>query len=759
MRPIVPGTTATLRATMACAVLASCTAESTTQPDAASTRVPVVPRASVAAMDPAAPVLVGAGNIGTCSSTRDEMTASILDTVSGTVFTLGDNAYANGTSSDFANCYGPSWGRHKARTRPTPGEIEYRQTDAAPYFDYFGAAADARGKGYYSYDVGDWHVVALNSSIAVHAWSEQSAWLRADLAASARQCTLVYWHYPLYASSGKTVRSWIRPIWDVLYPAGVDVVVNAEARVYERFAPQAPDATADPAFGIRQFIVGTGGYGLDTFDTPQPNSEARIQGVAGVLALSLGSGSYSWKFIPVGGAAAMDVGSGSCHGRPAPVAVPGGPYAGTDSVRFDGRASYDPTGVGSLTYAWSFGDGATGTGATPLHVYSAPGSYVARLVVKNANGVTSDTASASVTIANDPAPEILEATYLQRYPDRLVALRVVAADDGGPWSYTVKWGDGAVSTGSVQSLNDPIITSHGFSSLGAYVVDVTVRDPSGHTASQALPIKVRQPASLEVFAGVGDMHARCDRNNDDATAALVDNIAGTVFTIGDHLRDNAPASEFEDCYGPGWGRHKARTYATVGNHEYDLGNADAAFDYFGDRIGPRGKGYYSFDLGAWHIVVLNDNGSYVPYASGSAQDTWLRDDLAANTRRCILALWHRPRFYSAKSATQPNGMKNLWDRLYAAGAELILNGHMHQYERFAPQTPLGVRDDAQGIRQFIVGTGGSGMDYPTVPRVNNEVMATTQGVMKLTLTEDSYTWEFLAAPGFTFKDFGTGSCR
>src|SRR5213080_1369512 len=216
-------------------------------------------------------VLVGAGNIARCTSSADEATAKLLDAIPGTVFADGDLAYDNGAKDQFSKCYGPTWGRHKGRTRPTPGEIEYKTSGASAYFNYFGAAAGTSGQGYYSYDLGDWHVVVLNSEKATSAGSTQEQWLRADLAASSRRCTLAYWHSPRFFSGTSTRENTVvRPLWDDLYAAGAEVVINAHFQYYERFAPQTPGGTADTAFGIREFVVGTGGAGHSSFGSVSP---------------------------------------------------------------------------------------------------------------------------------------------------------------------------------------------------------------------------------------------------------------------------------------------------------------------------------------------------------------------------------------------------------------------------------------------------------------------------------------------------------
>jgi hypothetical protein len=266
-------------------------------------------------------VLVGAGDIASCSSQGDEATARLLDNaVSGPlpviVFTTGDNAYQDGSVDEYATCYDPTWGRHKARTRPAAGNHDYNGSTAPGYFGYFGAAAGPPppGGGYYSFDAGDWHVIVLNSNIAMAAGSEQERWLRADLAASSAQCTLAIWHHPRFTSGKKHGNiTAAGPLWDALYEAGADVVINGHEHSYERLAPQTPAGVADPARGLREFVVGTGGSDLSSFGTPLPTSEARNAAVFGVLQLTLRTGTYSWEFVPVAGASFTDSGTGSCH--------------------------------------------------------------------------------------------------------------------------------------------------------------------------------------------------------------------------------------------------------------------------------------------------------------------------------------------------------------------------------------------------------------------------------------------------------------
>jgi hypothetical protein len=264
-------------------------------------------------------VLLAAGDIAGCSSSGDEATAAVLDVRAGIVQTLGDNAYQNGTPAEFASCYDPSWGRHRWRTRPALGDHDYGTPGAAGYFGYFGAAAGDPSLGYYSYDTAGWHVVVLNTVCdedfsRCEANGAQAQWLAADLAASARPCTVAVVPTPRF-SSGSIHGSapWIEVLWDVLYQHGVEVVLSGDEHVYERFAPQTPSGVADPIAGIRQFTVGTGGRSHYAFGTPLANSEVRDATSFGVLALTLGNGSYSWEFLPEAGRTFTDSGTQACH--------------------------------------------------------------------------------------------------------------------------------------------------------------------------------------------------------------------------------------------------------------------------------------------------------------------------------------------------------------------------------------------------------------------------------------------------------------
>jgi hypothetical protein len=262
-------------------------------------------------------VLVGAGDIAMCSNNNDEATAKLLDSIGGTVFTAGDNAYFSGTAAEFTNCYDPTWGRHKARTKPSVGNHEYGTAGASGYFGYFGATAGDPDKGYYSYNLGNWHIVALNSMCENVGGCERTSpmltWLKQDLAANPKKCTLAYFHHPLFSSGTHGNQTKMRPTWDVLYAANADVVINGHDHDYERFAPQRPDGTLARRKGIREFVVGTGGAELRPFASTEPNSQVRNADTYGVLKLTLNRGSYNWKFVPVAGDTFTDSGSRRCH--------------------------------------------------------------------------------------------------------------------------------------------------------------------------------------------------------------------------------------------------------------------------------------------------------------------------------------------------------------------------------------------------------------------------------------------------------------
>jgi len=264
------------------------------------------------------------------------------------------------------------------------------------------------------------------------------------------------------------------------------------------------------------------------------------------------------------------------------------------------------------------------------------------------------------------------------------------------------------------------------------------------------------PSGPEVMVGAGDI-GWCGLPGADLTAMLLDGIPGTVFTAGDNAYPSGTRDDFQRCYEPSWGRHKGRTRPIPGNHDYGDGRTDgfAYFEYFGPNAGPPGLGYYSYRLGAWHILALDSEISAFP---GSAQLEWLRAELASDSSRCTMALFHTPLFGSGANGGNPQ-MQATWNLLYASGADVVISGHNHSYERFAPQDPNGVFDPAKGIREFVAGTGGALLTgFPQV-RANSEVRSSTWGVLKLTLWADRYDWQFIAVPGESFSDSGSAACH
>lgn len=255
--------------------------------------------------------LTGAGDIADCDTRGSVQTANLLDHIAGTLFTAGDNAYPSGSDANFRQCYDPTWGRHKARTQPVPGNHEYEMPGAAPYFAYFGSSAGPSGLGYYSYAVGSWRIIALNSEIDVRATSPQVTWLLAELRASSARCTAVIFHRPRFSSGEHGDNPDLGDVWRVLYDNNADVVISGHDHNYERLFPMDADGRADSLRGIRQFVVGTGGAALRAPTRMRPNSE--ITGVSwGVISFTLSDDGYSWNFVSAGDGFA-DSGVDRCH--------------------------------------------------------------------------------------------------------------------------------------------------------------------------------------------------------------------------------------------------------------------------------------------------------------------------------------------------------------------------------------------------------------------------------------------------------------
>jgi acid phosphatase type 7 len=296
-----------------------------------------------------------------------------------------------------------------------------------------------------------------------------------------------------------------------------------------------------------------------------------------------------------------------------------------------------------------------------------------------------------------------------------------------------------------------------------------------------------QPAGLDpVVAAAGDI--ACDPANRSFNGGLGTRTAcaqlatsnlllrrdlDAVLPLGDNQYEDGMLAKYQASFDPTWGRLRSLMHPVPGNHEYGDPGAAGYWDYFNGVgqptgvAGDRSLGYYSFDIGTWHVVAINSECSDAPSraalapscAPGSPQEQWLRADLAAHRNLCTLAIWHHPAFTSGLEGPSPV-MDSMWQALYDNGADVVLNGHAHLYERFAPQTPQGIPDPVRGIREFVVGTGGKNHQGLRVIAANSEVRNTSAyGILQLTLHPRSYDWRFASVPGSAFTDAGSGACH
>ena len=355
--------------------------------------------------------------LGTTTACRQRYTSDLIETLApDAVLPLGDNQYEQGAYDDYLRSYDPTWGRAKAISHPTAGNHEYLTAGATGYFSYFGSAAGDPTKGYYSYNVGAWHLVALNSNCGAiggcGAESPEEQWLRADLAEHATACTLAYWHHPRFSSGRHGSDAEMADIWRALFDAGADVVLSGHDHDYERFAPQGPDGAADTGRGIREFVVGTGGKSHYTRATNAPNSEVFDDSTFGVLELTLHATTYDWRFLPEQGGAFTDAGSAECHYKPedtAPPSVSGTASVGSELMASTGSWIANPTAT--YGFQWRRCD-ATGQNCSPIAGATVP-TYALRpedvdstisvsVTASNALGATTQSSPPTAAVTGPP---------------------------------------------------------------------------------------------------------------------------------------------------------------------------------------------------------------------------------------------------------------------------------------------------------------------------------------------------------------------
>jgi 3',5'-cyclic AMP phosphodiesterase CpdA len=298
-------------------------------------------------------------------------------------------------------------------------------------------------------------------------------------------------------------------------------------------------------------------------------------------------------------------------------------------------------------------------------------------------------------------------------------------------------------------------TMGGVVCLGAMCVAALAACAGPYYGTEGALAGAMEPGDSIVVLAAGDI-ADCRTPGDEQTAALLDTIPGMILALGDNAYVDGTEAEYRDCYAPTWGRHRDRTWAAPGNHDYNTPGAAPYYTYFGERAGTPERGYYGFGAGGWHIVMLNSN---LDVAAGSEQERWLREDLAAYPTRCTIAVIHHPRFSSSWHGSNAS-VAPLWQALYDAGVDVVLSGHDHVYERFLRMAPDGQPDPERGIRSFVVGTGGA-RHYPFVRAAPGSAfrLERSWGVLRLTLRENRYEWEFLDATNGRSVDHGGEACR
>jgi hypothetical protein len=544
------------------------------------------------------PVLVGAGDIvpdcTTGQSTADAAaTATLLDGIPGTVFTLGDNAYQAGTAQQFAQCYDATWGRHKARTRPATGNHDYQSANGTPYFDYFngvgnqnGPAGDRSG-GYYSYDVGTWHVVVLNSECAASPssplglWqqggcavgSPQEQWLRADLAAAATNNIIAIWHKPRFSSSASDATdAFTQPLWQALYEYGADIALGGHWHNYERLAPTDANGSRNDDYGIRQFIVGTGGVPMSAFGTVRSTSEVRSNTAHGVLKLTLHADSYDWQFVPIPGDTLTDSGTASAHAMPPQPVVNGltpniGAVAGGTSVSITG-ANFSTAAAGTtFTFGAASATAVNCSSTTTCTALTPSGAGVVD-VVATANGRASAT-SANARFTFNAAPFVNAGNDVTVSYQDPVALAATVTDDGfgvPSGQLVLQWtkvsGPGTVTFQAPGSA----MTNATLSQPGVYVLRLSASDGAATTFDDVTVTAALPSGSNAALAFNG--------TSQYVTFGPAAALGSTTFTIETWFKRNGAGT----ATSTGSGGVTAEPLVTKGRAEAESSNVD--MNYF-----------------------------------------------------------------------------------------------------------------------------------------------------------------------------------
>jgi len=317
----------------------------------------------------------------------------------------------------------------------------------------------------------------------------------------------------------------------------------------------------------------------------------------------------------------------------------------------------------------------------------------------------------------------------------------------------------AAGLGAFDDISVPGASGPGSATIPSATPDAsgsgTPAVPSGSVPTPPTPTPT-VPAGA-TLVGAGDI-ATCGGDADEATAKLLDGIEGTVFTAGDNAYNSGTVEDYRECYEPSWGTYLDRTIPSAGNHDHLTPDLAGYRDFFGARAGPSDASWYSVELGAWHVLILDSNCDDVGGCGPeSPQGTWLAADLDASDARCSLAIFHHPRFSSGFHGNDKD-VDPFWRALYAAGVDVVINGHDHDYERFAPQDPDGLPTN-DGIREFVVGTGGAPLRAFEAPGANSLVRSSlAHGVIKLTLNQFAYDWQFISVDG-SFSDHGSATCH